>query len=1768
MQRRTVKSCTTVVVFLLTLSVTAGAEPTDPRLRYETISVGGMFSYNGEVVLDSAGVGETCTHAFSSADVPPLDSWGGSSVSMNLGAGADIHLTYHPPLTECYYAGDVSGQTACETIDDADWLTATFDAGQTPASPEVSAGGGNCFGGFRLEAGDSRVNFAGRCTGNHSVSYMREGCSGVDHDWSGSDGGIISPVSPELTFLVVNPGVLFVEKALLQHSASGMDGECVMTAHDPVEACDNFFYGSQSWASWGIETLVGSQWRPVASASLGPLVENEEPSYEETSAGEETCVPVEAGRWYRLAVGFGSQSEASCGPAINGADTTSFATMNHFASYEFELLYVALAFRPREILVPGDPVEGTTTAVLTEQPSCGSDIVWDFEGDSHGLQIEPSGTSARIIAGPDAQPGTVIVRARLCGDPNCVVTAPLEIGCGCGPEGCTGGAMSANLSSFDVGFSLGKDVHGKPVGKLRLFGKEITPHSVDMEAVCLNVLRDDLSEYRGQVSIPTSSGSMDLRAYQVKTPSCLAVVTPDILAGGEGCNVRFYHFAQLDNPADSEGPWNITAGEQPYDAYAVYPTPYGSASPSAIHIGRYRYDEVLQTLAIVEKDVYRFSQGTGQWSWALDRGQSGLFDRREKHSWEDLLPEGDGLARYKKIITMSECPHGATCTVETELEVVSYAEEIHKDFPWGRAVVERSVYPTGDDTGTPLTTTYQYYYSTDPGHEHDLGRLKVQENPDGSWVAFRYDAQGRVTLRITPWGNDAANKLPADPATWPTTTALSCRKTAYTYTGTDIRPTSVTSYVVASEGAGAVTVSRTEYTYVEDLVGGDGYTVEKRCLDPVAGAAGGSLDTVTGYLLDEDGKTKHIEYVEYPDGRVDIYEYEEGSFNFSDTNPGFAQAIGGPDRRTLVTHYVGTHASPVAIAGQTTTDTVVTNSSGYTVLTETYYGATLSDRMSWTAYQLDDLGHVTETYRSNGTRSDTSWDCDCCRPCARTDAKGVATTYEYDALKRLTKQTKLGHAGTADIETTYTRSIDVNGRREEVVVTSAALGQDSASTTNTRRYQLNGRIDEEVDAASLVTTYEYDDDWFALPDDDDGRKVIVHRPDGSTEITEYQRDGRVKSATGSGAVARYYEYQIDVSNPTNPLMCATVFVADYSPIPKGPRWTKTCHDALGRIAKEERPGYGTPNIVTTYTYYAPGDASAGASPGRLAKVETSGRAPTVYKYDAFGNVTMTGLDVDDNGLDPMSNDRITESETAYVSEGGAWWRKSSTTTYTESGSSDARIVSVQRERLTGFTLPFNGASAMDTSYAESWTVYHPASGPAVEGPKTTSTTTITRNDTQVNRAVNVPGADPQTSLTVNGLLDSSTSSDGITHTYGYDVLGRQTTVTGGRSNTTLATYNAAGQVESVTDTAGQTTNYTYYGDGGAGAGQVATSYYNVGAQTLYTRYAYDDHGRLVKIWGDVPQPTWVEYDDYGQRSKLHTYRGDGALGTWPDTPGAGDITEWRYHDATGLLEHKLYADGTSVDYTYTDYNQLDIRTWARGVTSDYDYNPATGELTTITYSDGTPGVGFTYDRLGRTATVTDATGTHTMGYNIYGALASDAIAGSFYTDTITVAPQHEDETGTIPGRFNGLQVTHGTTGVYSANYEYDDYGRISRVTGPGLPAYGAAYTYFDLSDGTSVIRVLPTVLDVKFMTDPTTTLARGSRRYEGTRDLVNRTRITGIRTGPPRSSRSTTIGTPLSGRTPTRPVPMRSAAEPMLPTPASRSARLSARTSVTTTATS
>jgi len=108
-------------------------------------------------------------------------------------------------------------------------------------------------------------------------------------------------------------------------------------------------------------------------------------------------------------------------------------------------------------------------------------------------------------------------------------------------------------------------------------------------------------------------------------------------------------------------------------------------------------------------------------------------------------------------------------------------------------------------------------------------------------------------------------------------------------------------------------------------------------------------------------------------------------------------------------------------------------------------------------------------------------------------------------------------------------------------------------------------------------------------------------------------------------------------------------------------------------------------------------------------------------------------------------------------------------------------------------------------------------------------------------------------------------------------------------------------------------------------------------------------------------------------SELHTFRD----GSTPDT------TTWAYDSATGLLTAKTDAKGKAVTYTYDSANRLATRTWARGPVTTYSYNSATGELTTVDYSDTTPDIAYTYNRLGQQKTVTDAVGTRTFAYKTH-----------------------------------------------------------------------------------------------------------------------------------------------------------------------------------------
>jgi len=165
---------------------------------------------------------------------------------------------------------------------------------------------------------------------------------------------------------------------------------------------------------------------------------------------------------------------------------------------------------------------------------------------------------------------------------------------------------------------------------------------------------------------------------------------------------------------------------------------------------------------------------------------------------------------------------------------------------------------------------------------------------------------------------------------------------------------------------------------------------------------------------------------------------------------------------------------------------------------------------------------------------------------------------------------------------------------------------------------------------------------------------------------------------------------------------------------------------------------------------------------------------------------------------------------------------------------------------------------------------------------------------------------------------------------------------------------------------------------------------------------------------------------------------------------------WNYQEATGLLTSKVDDNAESVSYTYTTAGQLATRTWARGPVTTYGYDPNTAELLTVNYSDSTPDVTFTYDRLGRSKTVADGLGSRTFAYNAALQPLSETISG-LYSATIT---RNYAASGVV-GRPTGL-----TTGaLYTQTYGYDTKGRYN-FTGWTVNALSgsATYTYVANSD--------------------------------------------------------------------------------------------------------
>lgn len=132
---------------------------------------------------------------------------------------------------------------------------------------------------------------------------------------------------------------------------------------------------------------------------------------------------------------------------------------------------------------------------------------------------------------------------------------------------------------------------------------------------------------------------------------------------------------------------------------------------------------------------------------------------------------------------------------------------------------------------------------------------------------------------------------------------------------------------------------------------------------------------------------------------------------------------------------------------------------------------------------------------------------------------------------------------------------------------------------------------------------------------------------------------------------------------------------------------------------------------------------------------------------------------------------------------------------------------------------------------------------------------------------------------------------------------------------------------------------------------------------------------------------------------------------------------------------------------------------AEGVTTTYHYDNGARDLTGITYSDGTPAVNLTFNRLGNLLAVSNGVAGSAFGYDKNLCLAQETLTG--------VASRTLSRAYDSFGRTVGVALLKGTAVIeQQTGYGYDAAGRINVVTsGSGASAQVFTYQYVPNSLG-------------------------------------------------------------------------------------------------------
>ncbi|MEM7395898.1 MAG: hypothetical protein AAF492_26490, partial [Verrucomicrobiota bacterium] len=361
------------------------------------------------------------------------------------------------------------------------------------------------------------------------------------------------------------------------------------------------------------------------------------------------------------------------------------------------------------------------------------------------------------------------------------------------------------------------------------------------------------------------------------------------------------------------------------------------------------------------------------------------------------LARGNGLQTLRLVETTNGNDRIVTQQMlNASSEVVSTTETTYRAYPWGEEL-HRVVQDPG---GLGLTTTYSYHEDDQVAGSYT--RKKEQVNPDGSWLRWTYDDEGRIQETLSPWLDTPAGSA-----------AHLVRVTSNGYTAVDqndpgaaVREFYQPRTVV--EKIAGVVVGRTWSAHYLD---GNSNRVEITERAASQNATYGDADnprTVRTYYsggVADDAAHFKLKSVVQPDGHMDSYTYESGQLTAS-TNPANSSFTPGTGSYTRTTIKHGTESSPDGIAYKTTRDVSISDPFGANIYSETSIYTGGYARISWRAIHLNQLGQVTNTVASDGSTASSDWAC--CGQIGETDAGGIKTEYLYDGLKRISEQIKKG----------------------------------------------------------------------------------------------------------------------------------------------------------------------------------------------------------------------------------------------------------------------------------------------------------------------------------------------------------------------------------------------------------------------------------------------------------------------------------------------------------------------------------------------------------------------------------------------------------------------------------------------------------------------------------------------------------------------------------------------------------------------------------------